>query len=522
MIHPTSRITHDERSARLGSWAPLLFLLSVLPPAAAQQEDPASQIAGSGGLTEVERMRRSFFGSVLQESRTLGDQFSRALERLETELAAAGDYREAALVKRRQEELATVFQQATDEGEVDLAIPLDENDRRASGVEWSSDGTFTGWRSNSHFLEWTGKRIPAGTYHLEFEIRARRAPVAPASSANGAPVRMLFDFMELSGVTGLAAASGNRRSFEIDLATADGGFRKMREGPLEFSRPPHTLRLAAASSMPAYVFDFRSIRLVPDQAAVTTDHPAGPGVNLAKLRAEFEQNVTAARLQEEAAFREELEELADKNPALRKAVTSELQRLDRNSIGEQPPRRVLPPPLFPGGAVGDFTEWENVDYVPHEDNTGSLFHLRTSAGVVPVRLLWVECASPEDSGDSAYFCQFFDLPVEDAPLFGKAAREFVASQLEGRRFRVLARPRADDKGVVPVLIFLPGGGLLQSALIAQGLAALEQDPMVKGALERGLLARLRERVAEAAQHQPKRGAWTFKGTDPGMPQENSP
>lgn len=159
--------------------------------------------------------RAAFLRQVMADSQLLTQQYERALAKVETEVAAAGDYEEARAIRQRREQLQALYAGTVSS----LATPLPLTQARMMGSAQASGETLSGWRSNGSGAEWQNFRLMPGSYHLEFEANMSDAPVAGsiyASSKFQPQHSAMFAFDE---VTLLGIAEDNHRTFEITRST---------------------------------------------------------------------------------------------------------------------------------------------------------------------------------------------------------------------------------------------------------------------------------------------------------------
>ncbi len=492
---------------------------------------PAALLAQtSGPPTDMEAfkaLRSSFQIQALAQSQKLTEQYERALARQETELAEAGDYEQALEIQKRRSQLQALYAGGSSALSELPALPLEAAQAKLLGVAAQADSTLVGWRSSSHYAEWSSVKLHPGDYYLEFDYLMLEAPQVGASGTLTAEPRATLEFFEVS----LLAGEENRRSFDLQMArNSTASTTPMRVGPIRYTRSPVTLRLGTTRSYPGNIIRLQNLRLIPvpipSMTAAKADATSAtpPLVSISDLRATLASELTAAYqpLIENQITR--LNDLASHRPEWKPHLNSELRALQRRLAStENTPKNgkseslPLPRPIATLGGISGFNDLESVTYLPHAENTGDRFHVRHQDQDLVIRLLWLRCAPPLDPdkpGGPSVFSRHFDIPPDDAALFGRAAREFTSGYLEGKTFRVLARSNADADGTVPALIFLDDIGLYHPVLIDQGLAAVVGKADGGGTLERAFLRSLFEREAEARQRDPRPGAWAMSPLPP--------
>jgi hypothetical protein len=104
----------------------------------------------------------------------------------------------------------------------------------------------------------------------------------------------------------------------------------------------------------------------------------------------------------------------------------------------------------------------------------------------------------------------FRIDTEDALAVGRAAQEFTAGYLRGKKLRLVARPMREGADELEALVFLPDVGLFQNVLLDQGLAALYVPINKKTSVgENTLLESLFAREQAAKTRVPPSGAWAL-------------
>lgn len=514
MSHRPSRRVIARLILGLRAAATLLLLAA---PLSSQAQVTAPN---SPEMIALEGLRGQFQRQVLSQSQTLSEQYERALARLELDRAQAGDYEEAAQIKSRRDQIQALFQAGGLSLADPLAIPLSTTAAKGTGIVTNADGSIAGWRSSSHFAEWTNIKITPGEHYLELDYLMLDAPIVTTSGVIRAEPTALFEFFEVSL---LAGAAENRRSFEINLGRDSSAYTSLRVGPINYTRSPLTLRLIASRSYPGNVMRMKNIRLVPTsaQASSSDTGPPSPSTvpdpakSLATLRTEFAAALAAAYEPIETAYNNQLQSFLRQQPQWKNWIEAEQRHLARQTSGKKAKSATaaLPRPIATLGGIAGSQDWPEVRYVADEQNSGDRFLVQADGQTLTVRLQWIRCAPPTTgTADpvATEFCKHFNIASEDSALFGRAAKEFTAGYLEGKTFRLLTRNTPDADGSYPSLLFLPDVGLFQNVLIDQGLAAVVGKPSsASGTLERALLRSLHEREQEAKSRNPNPGAWAL-------------
>jgi endonuclease YncB( thermonuclease family) len=455
--------------------------------------------------------RTAFLRQVMSDSQLLTQQYERALAKVETEVATAGDYEEARAIRQRREQLQALYTGTVSS----LATPLPLTQARMMGSAQAAGETLSNWRSDGSGAEWQNFRLMPGSYHLEFEANMSDAPVAGsvyASSKLQPQQTALFEFDE---ITLLGIAEENHRTFEVTRSTDEITFNTVRVGPLSFSRNPVTLRFAATDGYPANIIRIRNLRLVPvtDAAAASTKAPSPTSSTTAMQQASaaLKDAIEAAMKVAKAKYLDELNDLAVTKPALKEQIEAEtrrMQRLGNQKSGQTGIRAIT----TTGGGFSGFEDISDARLADEEPISGERFKVVYEGRTVPVRLLWIDCAPLEDDDPGVKrFAKHFDIEDEDAVAVGRAAREFTAGYLRDKPLRLLIRPDRDKDGTMAALLFLPNVGLYQNVLVDHGLAAVVPPPSDKqrNAMERAFLGTLSAHEATAKNRKPAPGAWAL-------------
>jgi hypothetical protein len=116
-------------------------------------------------LQALANLKALFATQINSQSQKLTDQYERALARMESEIADAGDYEQALQIKKRRDQLQQIL--ASNTSSTTPALPLTPLAAKGTGITASSDGSLTGWRIASHYAEWTLTKLAPGDYFLE-------------------------------------------------------------------------------------------------------------------------------------------------------------------------------------------------------------------------------------------------------------------------------------------------------------------------------------------------------------------
>ncbi len=461
--------------------------------------------------TALTTTRAAFLRQVMTDSQLLTEQYERALAKVETEVATAGDYEEARAIRQRREQLRALYAGTVSS----LATPLPLAQAKLIGSSQALGETIGGWRSNGSGAEWQNFRLVPGRYHLEFEANMNDAPVAGsiyASSKFQPQTSATFEFNE---VTLLGNAAESRRTFEIARSTDETTFTTVRVGPLTFSRNPITLRFTSTAGYPANIIRIRNLRLAPDSeesaTVATAATPTNSTTAMQQAAAALKSALDAAKKTAADTYRTKLSVLTAAKPALKDQIEAETRRINRLSDDTQGPSGIRAFATS-GGSLDGFEDISEARLADEEPVSGERFSIVQDGRTLAVRLLWIDCAPMEENDPGVKrFARHFNIEDEDAVAMGRAAREFTSGYLRDKPLRLLIRPDRDKDGTLAALLFLPDVGLYQNILVDQGLAAVAAPPREarRSATEKALISTLDARENAARNRKPAPGAWAL-------------
>ena len=470
-------------------------LLALLAASSVAAQEPA----------DLAEARQVLLTKALADSQKVTEQYVLALVARETALAAAGDYEQAKQFQQRRQQLATIYEGA----ESTNAVPLSLVGTRMLGSVQASGESLGNFRSSGSGVEWSLFRLTPGKYRFEFEANMADAPVAFASAKLQPQDKAVFEFGE---VTGLTSAANNRASIEITKSADETTFVKVQSAEMTFTRTPTTLRLVAANGYPANIIRLRGLKLVPvtETAPLAQVEPVDAKAALEAIRSTLASELAVAQKAVVETYRVELERVDAKD---KNEVKAEMKRLERLAEKKNEKPRFSPPRSLAdtAGNLDGFDEVIEATLADGPPEAGDRFKVQHEGRELKVRLLWVVCA-PVKSDDKilSTMAARFRIDTEDALAVGRAAQEFTAGYLRGKKLRLVARPMREGADELEALVFLPDVGLFQNVLLDQGLAALYVPINKKGSAgENTLLESLFAREQAAKTRVPPSGAWAL-------------
>jgi len=253
---------------------------------------------------------------------------------------------------------------------------------------------------------------------------------------------------------------------------------------------------------------------------ITDDTPATPvpaaptsaTVTMQQAAAGLKSSLETARTSAITAYLASLQKLASLQPALKEQVEAEIRRVQKQGGQGKGATTGLRAITSTSSGLDGFESIADAQLADELPVSGERFKIVHEGRVLPVRLLWIDCA-PADESDAGVkrFSKHFGIDEEDTVSLGRFAREFTAGYLSGKPLRLLVRPDRDKDGTLAALLFLPDVGLYQNVLVDHGLAAVVPPPPDprRDAAEKALIATLESRENAARRHQPPAGAWAL-------------
>lgn len=484
-------------------------LLLLLPAGRSPAQQPG------GEPPALTKLRADFELRARIASSFLNDAYERALGREEPTAVAEEDYEQARAIKARRDELSATGRASTPTLANVIELPAEL--AKLMGGVMVKEGSLVNWKTSACYAEWVMPRLAAGRYNLQLSYTMTERPPDPGAAASKAvePVpEALFSIREVSA---LPAAAKNLRTLKLAMTKATEQI-VMTDVPLEFARPPVTLRLAVTATYPANLITITKVSLVQPSAAPAQTN-VGPPVSLSNEWQTFQktmsQRLADARKPVVESYVASLRALlpqGSENEELAARIDSEQRRAQRLIDDTQV--------HTPGMKLDSFEELENVAFVPDAANSGDRFKVEQSGPAgkrqFMVRLAWVACP-PLDITDKKRLktaMDRFGVEVAEAVDLGRAAQEFTALYLEGRPLHLLVRQSKRQEDEVGALVFVRDVGLFQSVLLDRGLAVVDAPPAsTRGGTEQSLLKGMSDREEAARKQKDPPGGWGL-GTRP--------
>jgi hypothetical protein len=483
----------DGVSHAMAFWREIFFFFVLVSSLAAQEP------------TELLAARQALMNMALNDSQKVTEQYVMALAARERALAAAGDYEQAKQFRQRRQKLEAIYEGSDNAGAVQLSL----SGARLMGSAQALGDSLGNFRSSGSGVEWSLFRLTPGKYRLELEANLLDAPVAFASAKLQPQEKVVLEFGE---VTGLASPVNNRVSVEIKRSADETIFTKLKSAEMTFTRPLLTLRLLAASGYPANIVRLRGLKLVPvsEMVQVSQTDSLDATTELEGRRKTLARELAEAQKAVLKAYQQDLEQIGSTRSS---EVKAELKRLERLAENKDEKLRFSPPRSLAdtAGALEGFDEVIETTLADGLPEAGDRFKVFHEGRELKVRLLWVMCA-PVKSDDKllSTMAARFHVDVEDALAVGRAAQEFTAGYLRGKKLRLVARSMHEESDELEALVFLPDVGLFQNVLLDQGLAALSAPTHHKSGMGmNALLNSLVDREHAAKTRVPPSGAWAL-------------
>ena len=473
-----------------------------LPPPAAAPEPP-----------ELSNLRQNYFNKALLAGHTLTEQFQTALNSLERELGAAGDYEQALVVQKRRLDLAETYKATGTDASISNSIVLKPSDAHIVGsVSSERTGVLSGWKTAGSTATWDILRLTPGAYDV--------AITYAAESSTGVVVGSDYDFFEDSNLSGAAA---NARSFQLPTTTSISTFATVTLPAVTLQRTSarFTLRATRVKGI-GNLMSLKEIRLTPAKTAA----PAGatPTASFASVHEAYVNRITSTAKPLVDGYLAALKSLeadltAKQDTDAVAAVQTETARVTAwlaNPVPLVSANKPAPPASFPG----NFQQLDDARFVPRPTNTGDRFPVIQDGKEILIHLLWVSCPPtvPDDKPQLKYHADYFGITEKDALDVGKEAADFTTAFLTDRPLKILTKGNKDKDGALLAVVVAANIGDLASVLVDNGLAAVLKPASRPGAdpkrREEQNIQALKEREAAAIRRPIPAGAWALAPEGP--------
>ncbi len=469
---------------------------------------------------ELKQLRQQFTLRALTSTRTLADQYAKALVALEDQAGAAGDYETALNAQQRRQKLATLYSIAS----VDNfdAIILRPGDAKITGpVAFNRmEGVLDSWRTTTCAANWDIFKVSPGTYSVTMTYGAANTgdgefrPFGFGLPEGGqAPVGEL----ELTEVTNLGGADVEKLTVQVRPTEGWTTYETVTLGDIKLSRTSARLMLKVTRLRGnGGLMHLREIRLTPAKPnAVKVDDTAAKEyvaehqAHLARLT-ELGQPLVKSYVARLQSMGNEMAEKKDHEGA--QFLLNEGKRVQQSLhvLGKE----ANPEPGVAISRPDGLEEIQDARYVPDPTNVGDRFLVSMKNQIVSVRLLSVSCPSPhaEDEESHKRHASYFGITMDDSVALGRQAQEFTDTYLKNRPLRLLTRWMRDKNGAVLAIVQPGEVGDFSGILVDNGLAAIsspKEKSSERKSMEETLRASLKERETAAKAKAIPPGAWSF-------------
>ncbi len=502
-----------------------LFILSVLamtglPLSAAPPPLTAAPVTEA---PELAQLRQQYLQRAMSSGRTLTDQFTSALQTLERDLAANGDYDQALIAQKRRLSLQESYRNAfTDSGLTNSIVLKPGKCKTVGSVTYDRmDDLLTGWKSVGSLATWDVLQVSPGLYDVSVTYAAGLGTEAPPRPAAGAPPPDPssggeFDFYE---DTSLSGATQNHRMGSVQSTGDWSTFTTLQLPPMQLQRTNARFALRA-TRLRGYgsLMNLKEIKLTPAKPAAPATDPTVAAVDeFAKLHADHITHMKSIAtplvdIYLAALKTIEADSTAKNDADSIAAIQAEAARTKlwlENPMSEDGTKRITSDLSTEGLEV-----LADAHFVPDAASAGDRFRINQGGKEYLIRLAWVSCPAPtpDDKTSKKFHAGYFGITEEDAVSVGKQAAEFTNSYLSDKPLRILTRWQKDQDGALYAIVVPDDIGDLASILVDNGLAAVNQpsakNPPLRKIEERALTS-LKEREAAAKQRPIQPGAWAL-------------
>lgn len=479
---------------------------------------------------ELAVLRRQAELRALMNSKTLGEQFSNALDVIAKEVGTTGDYDQALAAQRRRAQILALYAKSLGDSGQSNVIVLKPGDARVNGsvnYDRTTDALVT-WRTVGSVAMWDVTKITPGSYEitLTYAVADMGDPgrVNPFQPPPDGTTGGEFEFYEDSS---LAGAAQNRRS---GVVAATGGWdvwSTLTLPPMQITRASARFALKITRARGAGgVMNLKEIRLSPPGTAAassgTPPVPAGtapPVDEFTQLQQAHLDRMKQAVMPVVMAYTGTLTALAEKATAAGDAEAAEdfTSEARRAASVVEDPQSILAGPAKgpkPGTNADGLRELRGATYVAGDKNTGDRFLVSLNGEQFFVRLLWVNCPPPtaDDPRALKQCADYFGISQDDALAVGRQASAFTESFLAGKSLTLFTRGPKDAPDGVLAAIRPEGVGDFAGVLVDNGLAMIHSPAVKKSPArqhEDSILNGLKERETAAKSRTIPPGAWAL-------------
>lgn len=475
--------------------------------------------------SELKLMRQQFTLRALTSTRTLADQYTKALTALEDQAGALGDYETALAAQQRRQKLATLYSNVSvDNADAIILRPADA--KIAGTISFDrKEGVLESWRSTACAANWDIFKLNPGTYTVTLTYGA-------AAMWNGEfkPFGLNLPFhapepageVELSEVTSLSGGAAEKLTFQVKPTDGWSDYETVTIGDMKLTRTSARMMLKVTRLRGANgLMHLREIRLTPAKpTAVKVDDTATKEyalehqAHLARLT-ELGQPLVESYVARLQSISDDLAEKKDDEGA--QSVMNEGKRAQQSLhiLGKETKSELGTAISRPDG----LEEIQDASYVPDPTNTGDRFRVSTVNQIITVRLMSVSCPSPraEDEENLKRHSSYFGITMDDSVAVGRQAQEFTDTYLKNKPLRILTRWMRDESGAVLAIVQPGEVGDFSGILVDNGLAAIstvDAKSSDRKSTEEARRASLKEREAAAKAKALPPGAWSFLPANP--------
>lgn len=470
--------------------------------------------------SELILLRQQFAQRALSSTRTLGDQYTKALAALEDQAGASGDYETALAAQQRRQQLAAWNSNVTVENSD--AIILRPGDAKITGTTSFNrkEGVLDNWRNTACTANWDILRLTPGTYTVTLTYGAAAVwdgEFRPFGIDIPERAPDPVGEVELSEVTSLNGTAVEKLTYQVKPTDGMTTHETVTLGDMKLNRTSGRIMLKVNRLRGNYgLMQLKEIRLVPVRPGVVKVDETAAREYAAEHQSHRErltalgQPVVESYIERLQRISDVLEEKNDAEGVQSLLNESKRARQSLQALGKETKTE-------PGAAIirpDGLEEIKDVRYVPDPTNTGDRFLVSTPNQIIAVRLMSVSCPSPraEDEENHRLHSGYFGITADDSVAVGRQAQEFTETYLKNKPLRLLTRWMRDKSGAVLAIVQPGEVGDFSGILVDNGLAAISSPKAkssVRNRVEETLRTSLKEREIAAKAKAIPPGAWSF-------------